>query len=389
MATNLTESLALPGVREQIATRLTFFVAGFAYAAWAPIVPYVKRAAGLDDGQLGMLLLCLGMGSMIAMPLAGAAASRLGCRFVILTATALVGLALPILAGSTMVPALVVALTVFGGGIGAMDCAMNIQAINVERASGRTMMSGFHGLFSVGGLLGSAAVTFLLWAGVLPLLAVLGVVAIIAVLMGLGAAGLLPYGSQRAGESSWFAIPHGVVLFLGILCFIVFLAEGSILDWSAEFLTKNRKFALAGFGYAAFSLTMAAGRLTGDAIVARIGPVRTVGFGGSIAAAGFALAMVVPTWQAAIIGFALVGVGCSNVVPVLFSSVGRQTTMPEHLAVPAITIVGYAGILAGPAMIGFLAQAVSLPFAFAVVAILLVGVAFSGRFLPAQEVSDR
>jgi fucose permease len=146
----------------------------------------------------------------------------------------------------------------------------------IERASGKSMMSGFHGLFSVGGLVGAACVTFLLSAGLSPVLTATGVVTTIVVLMSLAARGLLPYGSRAKGESTVFAIPRGMVLFLGTLCFIVFLAEGSILDWSAVFMAESRKMdpTRAGLGYVAFALTMTAGRLTGDAIVNRIGQTR-------------------------------------------------------------------------------------------------------------------
>ena len=192
---------------------------------------------------------------------------------------------------------------------------------------------------------------------------------------------LLPYGSRS--EAPLFAIPHGAVLFIGCLCFVAFLAEGAMLDWAAVFLTSVRgvERAYGGLGYAAFSLTMTAGRLAGDRIVARCGGRNVVVFGGLCAAAGFALATLVPVWQTALAGYALIGAGCSNIVPVLYTCAGRQARVPEHVAIAAITTLGYAGILAGPAAIGFVAHASSLPAAFLLVAMLLVGVAASGRML--------
>ncbi len=173
---------------------------------------------------------------------------------------------------------------------------------------------------------------------------------------------LLPYGSESSGPA--FAVPHGIVLFIGGMCFIVFLAEGAALDWSAVFLAQERGIdtAYAGLGYAAFALTMTVGRLTGDAIVRRLGATRVIVFGGSTAAAGLALATFAPSWEAALVGYALLGAGCSNIVPVLYTAVGKQTVMPESIAVPAITTLGYAGILAGPAVIGFIAHGSSLSF---------------------------
>ena len=374
-------SPSVPGRKEQFSTRVAFFVTGFAMAAWAPLVPYVKAGAGLSDGALGMLLLCLGAGSIAAMPLSGVGAKRYGCRRLLLLASALMVVALPVLALSSSVWVLSVALFLFGAGVGAMDCVMNVQAIIVERASGRAMMSGFHGLFSVGGFAGAGAMTLLLSAGAAPWLAALCVVGLVAAAMCAALPHFLAYGAQ--GEGRAFAIPRGVVLVIGVLCFIAFLAEGAMLDWSAVFLTSVRNVdpAIAGLGYAAFASAMTAIRLTGDAIVNRVG-ARLVLFVGPLCASfGLLLVALVPTPWVAIIGFGLVGVGCANVVPVLFSAIGRQKTLPEHIAVPAVTTLGYAGILAGPAVIGFAAQLTGLSLALIFVAVLLAGVAAGGRAL--------
>ncbi|XYD09284.1 hypothetical protein R1A27_01355 [Methylobacterium sp. NMS12] len=170
---------------------------------------------------------------------------------------------------------------------------------------------------------------------------------------------------------------------LGLLCFVVFLTEGSALDWSAVFLIQQRGLdpAWAALGYAAFSVTMTAGRLAGDRVVARLGRRSVVVLGGLLAAVGLALSVLVPAWEAALAGYALVGAGCANIVPVLFTAAGRQRAMPESVAVPAVTTLGYAGVLAGPALIGFAAQALGLPAALLIVAVLLVGVAAAGRSL--------
>ena len=173
------------------------------------------------------------------------------------------------------------------------------------------------------------------------------------------------------------------MLFIGALCFIAFLAEGAMLDWSAVFLTSVRgiETAYGGLGYAVFSLTMTIGRLTGDRIVQRFGGTDVIASVAFAHAPVSRFATLVPSWQIALLGYALIGVGCSNIVPVLYTSVGRQTVMPEHVAVPAITTLGYAGILAGPAAIGFVAHVASLSAAFLILAILQLGVAASGRLL--------
>jgi predicted MFS family arabinose efflux permease len=381
MASAETITAPLPARAEQMSTRIVFFIAGFGVAAWAPLVPFAKARAGLDEGTLGLLLLCLGVGSMLAMPASGVLVARFGCRRLIVGSSILMCLTLPLLAVISNQALLGLALLLFGAGLGTLDCVVNIQAVIVERASGRTMMSGFHGLFSVGGIAGAGGVSALLSLGASPLLASLGVVALIGALLSYAAPSFLPYGGE--GEGPAFAIPHGIVLFIGILCFIVFLTEGAMLDWSAVFLMSVRGVdpSHAGLGYTAFATTMTIGRLMGDRIVQRLGSARIILFGGLLAGGGLALATLSPSWLAGLGGFALVGAGCSNIVPVLFTAVGRQKTMPEHVAVPAISTLGYAGILAGPAAIGFVAHATSLSLALLGLAGLLVGVALSGRFL--------
>jgi predicted MFS family arabinose efflux permease len=369
------------GRAEQIATRIVFFVAGFGMAAWAPLVPFAKARAGLGDGGLGLLLLCLGVGSIVTMPLAGALSARFGCRLVVVTTTVVLCLALPPLAIFAHPALLAAGLLIFGAALGSIDVAMNIQAVIVERASGRPMMSGFHGLYSVGGIAGAVCMTAVLGAGASPLKATLCVVAGLVVALAAAARNLLPYGSE--GDGPRFAWPHGAVLFLGALCFVAFLAEGAVLDWSAVFLTSVRGMgaAYAGLGYAAYSLTMTMFRLAGDRIVRRFGGRNVVVSGALCAAAGFLLATLAPSWPVTVAGFALIGVGCSNIVPVLYSSVGRQTAVAEHIAVSAITTMGYTGILAGPAAVGLVAHLAGLPAALLILALSQIGVAVSARRL--------
>ncbi|WP_065259407.1 MFS transporter [Pseudomonas bananamidigenes] len=371
----------VPGRLQQMSTRIAFFIAGLGIAAWAPLVPYAKARAGLDEGTLGLLLLCLGVGSILAMPLAGVLATRFGCRRVATGGTLLICAALPLLATVSSIPALIATLFMFGAGLGTVDSTVNLQAVIVERASGKNMMSGFHGLFSLGGIVGAAGVSGLLGLGLTPLAAMLVVVAVLIAALFKAVPHMLPYGSESSGPA--FAVPHGIVLFIGGMCFIVFLTEGAALDWSAVFLAEERGIdtAYAGLGYAAFALTMTAGRLTGDRIVRALGATRIILFGGLLAATGLFLATFAPGWEIALLGYALVGAGCSNIVPVLYTAVGKQTVMPESIAVPAITTLGYAGILAGPAVIGFVAHASSLSFAFGLMATLLVAVAIGGKAL--------
>ena len=374
------DSTTLPA-RQRVSTRAAFFIPGFAIACWAPLVPFAKARAGLDDAMLGVLLLCLGLGSLLSMPLAGMLAARRGCRQVMLLTVLMMVLTLPLLATASTPMGIGISLLVFGAGIGAMDCVMNIQAVVVERESGRAMMSGFHAFYSIGALTGAALVSLLLSAGASALAASLvvaaGVVAITA-----GSARWWRSEHAPHGASS-FALPRGVVVVIGVVCFISFLAEGSMLDWSAVFLHEVRGVAVAhaGWGFVAFNIAMTAARLLGDGVVNRLGPRIAVLAGGMLACGGFVLATLVPSFAMAMVGYALVGIGCANIVPVMFSLAGRQTRMPESVAIPAVTTMGYAGVLLGPAAIGFIAQQWSLQTAFLVAAAALACVAVIGSLL--------
>lgn len=369
------------GRAEQHSTRLLFLLAGFAAAAWASLVPVAKAATGVNEGQLGLVLLCLGIGSLLAMPVSGVVSTRHGCRKVLMVCGVALCACLPLLASVQNVFTLAAALFFFGAMIGTFDCVMNIQAVIVERDSKRPLMSGFHGFYSLGGLLGAATTSTIMDLGVSPFATVSAIALAGVLLLMLIRRHVLPYGNPAEGPP--FALPRGEVLFLGMLCMTVFLVEGSMMDWSAVMLTENHGMpvAQAGYGFAAFSLTMTFGRLTGDRIVARVGRRSVVTVGGLLAMGGILLATLVPLWQAALLGYAMVGLGCSNIVPVLFTAVGRQTSMPQSVAVPAMSTLGYAGVLAGPAAIGFIAHHSSLPMAFLLVAALMLFVAISGRFL--------
>ena len=369
------------GRAEQHSTRLLFLLAGFSAAAWASLLPVAKAATGVNEGQLGLVLLCLGIGSLLAMPVSGVVSTRHGCRKVLMVCGVALCACLPLLASVQNVFTLAAALFFFGAMIGTFDCVMNIQAVIVERDSKRPLMSGFHGFYSLGGLLGAATTSTIMDLGVSPFATVSAIALAGVLLLMLIRRHVLPYGNPAEGPP--FALPRGEVLFLGMLCMTVFLVEGSMMDWSAVMLTENHGMpvAQAGYGFAAFSLTMTFGRLTGDRIVARVGRRSVVTVGGLLAMGGILLATLVPLWQAALLGYAMVGLGCSNIVPVLFTAVGRQTSMPQSVAVPAMSTLGYAGVLAGPAAIGFIAHHSSLPMAFLLVAALMLFVAISGRFL--------
>lgn len=355
----------------RLATRLAFLVAGFALACWAPLVPFAKQRLGVGDGVLGALLLCLGIGSVVAMLGAGWFSARHGSRPVVIAGGLGVALLLPLLAVADAPPALGLALMAFGAALGSLDVAMNVHALAVERDAGQPLMSGFHALFSVGGLLGAAFMTALLSAGWSPLAGTLLGAALMLAAMALVAPRLLRV-TPAAGAPA-LAWPRGPVLLLALLAGVCFLVEGAVLDWSALLLTESGLLAEAqgGLGFMAFSLAMTAGRFGGDAMCARLGDRRVLTAGGLLAVAGFVLVLLAPSAGLALAGFFGIGLGAANLVPVLFQRAGAQTVMAPGLAIAAISTTGYAGVLLGPAAIGFVSHLVGLPIAFALLAALL------------------
>lgn len=369
----------------RLATRLAFLVAGFGIACWAPLVPLAKQRLMIDDGILGLLLLCLGIGSVVAMLLTGALSARYGSKPMIVVGGLGVAVLLPLLsiAGSPLTLGL--SLLLFGAALGSLEVAMNIHAVEVERAAGRPLMSGFHALFSIGGFAGSAVMISLLslHLGALASTLISAVLMLVAMLVTWPR--LLR--SAKAQVGPLFARPRGIVLLLALLAAITFLVEGAVLDWGALLLIGAGLVSVAqgGIGYMLFSIAMTAGRLCGDAVVARVGDRATLFWGSLLTVAGFAALLVAPVAAFAMASFLLIGVGASNLVPILFRRAGTQKVMPVGLAVSAISTAGYAGILVGPAGIGFVAKVGGLPTAFWILAALMCLVTLSSRIVTADQ----
>ncbi|WP_369724350.1 MFS transporter [Bradyrhizobium sp. LLZ17] len=363
----------------RLATRLSFLVAGFGIACWAPLVPFAMQRLGVDDGVLGLLLLCLGIGSVVAMLLTGALSARYGSKPIILVGGIGLAFILPSLTLASTPWTLGLALFAFGAALGSIDVAMNIHAVEVERAAARPLMSGFHALFSVGGFAGSAVMTALLSLQIGAFAGSLICAMLMLITMGLAWPRLLA--RVQVQEGPLFVLPHGIVLLLAALAATTFLVEGAMLDWGALLVVGRGLVpdAQGGLGYMLFSIAMTAGRLGGDAVTARIGDRRTLLWGSLLAIMGFVVLLAAPIAAIAMAGFLLIGAGASNLVPVLFRRAGAQTAMPAGLAVAAITTAGYAGVLVGPAGIGLIANIVSLPVAFAMLAMLLGVVTLSAR----------
>jgi MFS family permease len=369
---------------------VVFAANGAMFGNWAVRIPDVKLDLGLSEASLGAALLVPAAGALVSMPLTGALSSRFGSRAVTVAMT-LLFVTVPCLLGlAPSLPWLVPALFVFGLGYGGLDVAMNAQAVTVERALGRPVMSSFHAAFSAGALVGSLTGALAAAADV-PLVVHLGGTGLVLLAV---AGPLLPalLREERADpheRGPLFARPTGRLLPLAVIALAVLLAEGAVADWSAVHLRQELGAAAgtAGLAFTAFSLTMVLGRLLGDRLVAAWGRVKTVRVSAVIAAAGGMDVVLSPSVPVVIAGYAALGVGLACMVPLVFVAAAGNDPEPGP-ALAAVSTPGYVGFLLGPPVIGGLAEVVGLGTALALLPVLLVGVALlAGRTAPSRMIS--
>jgi len=343
-----------------------FFLLGASVATWVVRIPDVQRGLSLSPGWLGVALLGAAAGALLAMPVAGRWVARIGSRQVARITAIIYAVTLPLPALAPNLAWLLAALLVNGAANGSFNVSINAQASTVEGKYGRPIMSGFHALFSGGGLAGAALGGVVAAADVSAVLhlAVSGV-SILGALWGAS-----PYLFGRDDEAgadvahAGAALHHrgGRVLLLGSLAFSVLFAEGAIADWSAVYL---RDVALAGpgvaaTGYAAFSVMMALGRLVGDRLTAFVGAARVVQVGGALATLGVTLALFDARPRAIAIGFGAVGAGLATAFPSILSAAARIRGLAPGDGIAGVATLGYFGLLAGPPLIGLIAEATSL-----------------------------
>jgi predicted MFS family arabinose efflux permease len=375
-----------PPRRARIAVSAVFFANGAGFASWVPHIPAVQAGLALPASTLGAALLAMAAGALVGIPLSGLATSRIGSRGVVRASALLFFLALPLPILAPGLASVVAALALLGAANGALDVAMNAQAVAVEARWPRPIMSSFHGMWSLGGLAGAGGAALALAAGWTPRAHVLTATLVLASLAAAACRWILPPDDPRA-DARRFVRPTRAVLGLGAIAFLGLMAEGAVGDWSAVYLrhTLGTTASTAALGFAAFSLTMAGGRFLGDALVARLGDVRVVRASAGAAAIALGFALLVAHPLAAIAGFAAVGIGVANVVPIVFRAAGAIPGVAAGNGIAAVGTCGYVGFLAGPPTIGFVADVLGLPAALGLVAAALGWTAImSGRITGPQ-----
>lgn len=338
-----------------------FALNGWLFASLYSRFPAVQDRTGASEGELGLALLCAMLGLLVAQPLAGALVSRLGSRPVMYAGALVYALGLvPVALADALVP-LAAAMVVIGMGSGLLDVAMNVHGLTVEGRLGRPILSGLHAAFSFGALAGAALGGLVAGLGV-DVVVHLGLVAAAGSALVIGAGRLLlPPGADAVPEGPMFAIPTRALMLVGLFALCVLLSEGAVSDWSAIYIDDEVGAAegTAAGGLAAFSLTMAIGRLAGDRLNERFGAVSLARAGGSLAALGIGTALLAGGPVAAIAGFGLAGLGLSALFPLALRAAAAQGAS-AGTAVAAVSAMGYVGFLAGPPAIGGLAELFTL-----------------------------
>ena len=372
------------------ATFGAFFLNGAMIGTWVGQIPFVQDRLDVSKSTIGLTLLCMATGALIAMPLTGQVLDRRSSA-VVTRVAALLYLPLVSLVLNAPSPVLLgLALVVFGAANGSMDVAMNAHGVAVERTLGKPIMSSLHAGWSFGGLAGSGGVALAVGLGIDP--RVEGAIASVVLwLMALGITSRLGSASAHSEHgASGFALPSRGVLLIGALCFLVMVTEGAMGDWSGIYLKHDlgASGGAAATGFAGFSLGMALARLTGDRLNHRWGAGRLLSGGMALVTVALAAVLLVGNPVAAVVGFALIGIGIANAVPLLFSAAGRVPPSGPSLA--AVFTVGYTGFIVGPPLIGVLADAVSLPGALATLCVAGLAVTvLGGRAADAEEAGRR
>ncbi|MEV4013866.1 MFS transporter [Nonomuraea angiospora] len=367
-----------------------FFLAGFVMGLWAAGLPSLNDRLGLGPARLGSVLLLISGGALVSMLVAGPLVDRWSSRRVCWFAGPFSGLVLlgPALASSYW--ALAVLAVLFGIGLGVTEVAMNAHSVEVERRYGRPIISAFHGTWSLGGAAGGGLTSLALRTGVDAQWLLIAAALVVPLLYVPAARLLLPdppahTTASETGASSGSSLGWGLIALLGLAAFAGHLSEGAAIDWAALHArwVLETDPAMAPLAYTIFSVAMTTVRLLGDPIRARLGSVRTIQLAGAFATAGYILVLVSPVAGGALqivcawAGWALAGVGLATVIPVLFSAVGAAGGRVGR-ALAMVTAFGYSGLLLGPAVLGYVAEASSLPVALIIPAVLAAVVALSG-----------
>ncbi len=363
-----------------MAVSALFLLNGTIMGSWAPQIPLLLPRHGITESTLGLLIFGMGMGAMAAMVMSGRLMARHGSRATVLVTAVGCAVTLPAAVLAPGIATLAVAMAAMGASIAMMDVATNANAVELEQATGRAILSSTHGFWSVGGFLGGAlggpGIAALGPAGHALTVAALSLPIVVLSWSRLVRVPVAEDVSD-AGTGPGIWRQGWTIYLIGVMVLMSFVPESAVLDWSALYLSSDHGAGVAasGMAFALFSACMAAMRFCGDAVRNRVGAVPLLRASGIIAASGMMLAALAPSAGFAIAGFALCGIGLANLVPILFSAAGRHGGTNPGATIAAVSFIGYAGMLIAPTLIGVSVEQVGFSVIFIGLSVLLLTVA--------------
>ena len=362
----------------RIAIGSLFFMLGLSFATWASRIPNIQQQLNLTDTALGLVLFALPVGSMISLPFTGWIVNKFGSKRVASNALILYSLMLVLIGYVQNLTQLLIVLVLFGAAGNTANISINTQAVNIEARYGRNIMASFHGLWSLAGFAAAAIGTLMIGENIFPSKHFLLISSLI--ILGITASFryLLPDEKKEITAESFFVKPDRRLLVLGVIGFCCMICEGAMFDWSGIYFQRviGAEKNWIGAGYTAFMCTMAGGRFIADWITQHLGFKKTVQYSGILISTGLALAVFFPYLLPALIGFFLVGLGVSSVVPLIYSEAGKSKNISPSAALTAVSSISFLGFLIGPPVIGIIAGAFDLKISFAVIALIGFSIIF-------------
>jgi MFS family permease len=356
----------------RIAVSSFFFLAGVCFASWASRIPDIQTKLQLNSAALGGVLLCLPIGLLTSLPVAGFLVAKYGSRIMLILASVLYSCTLPMLGFSNSVTQLMITLFVFGFGGNMMNISFNTQAVATEGLYHKPIMASFHGVWSMAGFTGAAIGTIMVHLHIIPPYHFLCITALATLILFFFSGRLIRLDGSHDSKQPVFARPDKSILNFGLIAFFSMICEGAMFDWSGIYFAKvvRPDPSLVTVGYTAFMCTMATGRFVGDWVAFKLGMKNMLQLSGILTASGLLLAVAFPHFITATLGFLIVGAGVSSIIPMIYSAAGKSKIMLPGVAIAAVSTIGYLGFLFGPPFIGFIAQATSLRISFGLIALM-------------------
>lgn len=352
--------------QSRLAVSAVFFAYGLTFASWASRIPAIQQSLSISDGILGLILFSLPAGLFLCLPFSSWIINHFGSKKVVIVSGLVYTMLLLVIGLAQNVTQLIAVLFVFGVISSLLNIAVNTQAAGVESHYDKPIMASFHGMWSLAGFAGAAIGTIMMGYGITPAFHFLMILVLMLIIIAFSNSSLLPEDAGKTSGRLKFVMPDKPLLRLGIIAFCSMICEGTMFDWSGVYFLKvvRAEPAWVGAGYTAFMIAMASARFIADWLTHKIGVKRLLQLSGFLTVCGLLVAVIFPQQTTAIIGFLIVGLGVSSVVPLAYSAASKSKTMPASQALSTVTTIGFLGLLAGPPIVGLISEATDLKMAF-------------------------